>query len=152
MIILRTPKGWTCPKEIDGHKLEGSWRAHQMPILDPKTNPAHLKLVEKWMRSYKPEELFDETGKLIAELRAMAPVGQRRITANPHANGGVLRKPMELPDFRDYAVKVKKPGQIAVSPTSVAGGVFARCDAEEHDELPRVRAGRDGFESIAGDL
>jgi xylulose-5-phosphate/fructose-6-phosphate phosphoketolase len=120
MIILRTPKGWTCPKEIDGHKLEGSWRAHQMPVLDPKTNPAHLKLVEKWMRSYKPEELFDESGKLIAELRAMAPVGQRRITANPHANGGLLRKPMELPDFRDYAVKVKKPGQIAVSPTSVA--------------------------------
>ena len=77
MIILRTPKGWTCPKEIDGHKLEGSWRAHQMPILDPKTNPAHLKLVEKWMRSYKPEELFDESGRLIAELRAMAPVGQR---------------------------------------------------------------------------
>ncbi len=120
MIILRTPKGWTCPKEIDGHKLEGSWRAHQMPVLDPKTNPAHLKLVEKWMRSYKPEELFDESGRLIAELRAMAPVGQRRITANPHANGGLLRKPMELPDFRDYAVKVKKPGQISVSPTSVA--------------------------------
>ena len=120
MIILRTPKGWTCPKEIDGHKLEGSWRAHQMPVLDPKTNPAHLKLVEKWMRSYKPEELFDESGKLIAELRAMAPAGQRRITANPHANGGLLRKPMELPDFRDYAVKVKKPGQISVSPTSVA--------------------------------
>ena len=119
MIILRTPKGWTCPKEIDGHKLEGSWRAHQMPVLDPKTNPAHLKLVEKWMRSYKPEELFDESGRLIEELRAMAPVGQRRITANPHANGGLLRKPMELPDFRDYAVKVKKPGQIEVSSTSV---------------------------------
>ena len=141
MIILRSPKGWTCPKEVDGHKLEGSWRAHQMPILDPKTNPAHLKLVEKWMRSYKPEELFDESGKLIAELRAMAPEGQRRMSGNPHANGGLLRKPMELPDFRDYAVKVKKPGQIMVSPTSVAGGVFARCDAEEHDELPRVRAG-----------
>ena len=117
MIILRSPKGWTCPKEIDGHKLEGSWRAHQMPILDPKTNPKHLKMVEKWMRSYKPEELFDESGKLIAELREMAPVGQRRITANPHANGGLLRKPMELPDFRDYAVKVEKPGQIEVSPT-----------------------------------
>jgi xylulose-5-phosphate/fructose-6-phosphate phosphoketolase len=120
MIILRTPKGWTCPKEVDGHKLEGSWRAHQMPILDPKTNPAHLKMVEKWMRSYKPEELFDVAGKLKAEYRAMAPVGQRRITANPHANGGVLRKPMDLPDFRDYAVKVKKPGQISISPTSVA--------------------------------
>jgi xylulose-5-phosphate/fructose-6-phosphate phosphoketolase len=119
MIILRSPKGWTCPKEIDGHKLEGSWRAHQMPILDPVTNPKHLKLVEKWMKSYKPEELFDESGKLIAELKEMAPVGTRRITANPHANGGLLRKPMELPDFRDYAVKVEKPGQIEVSPTDV---------------------------------
>src|SRR6202041_1887828 len=122
MIVLRSPKGWTCPKEIDGHKLEGSWRAHQMPVLDPKTNPKHLKMVEKWMKSYKPEELFDESGKLIAELREMAPVGQRRITANPHANGGLLRKPMELPDFRDYAVKVDKPGQIEVSPTFVLGG------------------------------
>jgi len=117
MIILRSPKGWTCPKEIDGHKLEGSWRAHQMPVLDPKTNPAHLKMVEEWMRSYRPEELFDDQGRLIAELREMAPVGKRRISANPHANGGLLLKPLELPDFRDYAVKVTKPGQISVSPT-----------------------------------
>ena len=76
MIILRTPKGWTCPKELDGHKLEGSWRAHQIPIADPVTNPAHLKLVEEWMRSYKPEELFDEKGTLIPELKEMAPVGR----------------------------------------------------------------------------
>jgi xylulose-5-phosphate/fructose-6-phosphate phosphoketolase len=117
MIILRSPKGWTCPKEIDGHKLEGSWRAHQMPVLDPKTNPAHLKMVEEWMRSYRPEELFDDQGRLIAELREMVPVGKRRISANPHANGGLLLKPLELPDFRDYAVKVTKPGQISVSPT-----------------------------------
>ena len=95
MIILRTPKGWTCPKELDGHKLEGSWRAHQMPILDPVTNPAHLKMVEDWLRSYRPEELFDENGALIAELKAMAPVGTARITANPHANGGPLRKPLD---------------------------------------------------------
>jgi xylulose-5-phosphate/fructose-6-phosphate phosphoketolase len=121
MIILRSPKGWTCPKEIDGHKLEGSWRSHQMPVLDPKTNPAHLKLVEQWMRSYRPEELFDESGKLIAELREMAPVGQRRISANPHANGGLLRKPLMMPDFRDYAVKVEKPGQIQVSSTDTLG-------------------------------
>ena len=117
MIILRTPKGWTCPKEIDGHKLEGSWRAHQMPILDPVTNPAHLKLVEGWMRSYKPEELFDESGALIPELKEMAPVGDRRITANPHANGGKLRKPMDLPDFADYAVKVAQPGNVLLSST-----------------------------------
>jgi xylulose-5-phosphate/fructose-6-phosphate phosphoketolase len=119
MIILRTPKGWTCPKELDGHKLEGSWRAHQIPITDPGTNPAHLKLVEEWMRSYRPEELFDEAGKLIPGLAAMAPTGTSRISGNPHANGGLLRKPLEMPDFRDYAVKVERPGQIEVSSTDV---------------------------------
>lgn len=117
MIILRTPKGWTCPKEIDGHKLEGSWRAHQMPILDPVTNPAHLAMVEQWLRSYKPEELFDENGSLIAELKEMAPKGERRITANPHANGGKLRKPLDLPNFADYAVQVDRPGTLLVSST-----------------------------------
>jgi xylulose-5-phosphate/fructose-6-phosphate phosphoketolase len=117
MIILRTPKGWTCPKEVDGHKLEGSWRAHQMPILEASTNPEHLKLVEGWMRSYKPEELFDESGALIAELKEMAPQGDRRITANPHANGGKLRKPLDMPDFRDYAMKVEQPGNILLSST-----------------------------------
>jgi len=117
MIILRSPKGWTCPKELDGHKLEGSWRAHQMPILDPVSNPAHLALVESWLLSYRPEELFDEDGRLIAELKEMAPIGARRISGNPHANGGELRKPLDLPDFRNYAVKVGQPGQIEVSPT-----------------------------------
>jgi xylulose-5-phosphate/fructose-6-phosphate phosphoketolase len=119
MIILRTPKGWTCPKELDGHKLEGSWRAHQIPITDPVTNPAHLKLVEQWMRSYRPEELFDEAGALVPDLAEMAPTGTRRISGNPHANGGLLRKPLDMPDFRDYAVKVEKPGQIEVSSTDV---------------------------------
>ena len=118
MMILRTPKGWTCPKELDGHKLEGSWRAHQIPITDPATNPAHLKLVEQWMRSYRPEELFDEAGRLMPEIAEMAPTGTRRISANPHANGGLLRKPLEMPDFRDYAVKVEQPGQIEVSSTA----------------------------------
>jgi len=117
MIILRSPKGWTCPKELDGHRLEGSWRAHQMPILDPVSNPAHLALVESWLLSYRPEELFDEDGRLIAELKAMAPLGSRRISGNPHANGAGLRKPLDLPDFRNYAVKVDQPGQIEVSPT-----------------------------------
>jgi xylulose-5-phosphate/fructose-6-phosphate phosphoketolase len=125
MIILRTPKGWTCPKELDGHKLEGSWRAHQIPITDPVTNPAHLKMVEAWMRSYKPEELFDEKGTLIPELKAMAPEGKARITANPHANGGLLRKPLELPDFRDYAVKVAKPGQQEISSTATLATYLA---------------------------
>jgi len=117
MIVLGTPKGWTAPKEIDGHKLEGSWRAHQMPILDPKTNPAHLKEVENWLRSYRPEELFDEKGALIAKLQELPPAGTRRISANPHANGGALRKPLILPDFRQYALKVEKPGTTEASST-----------------------------------
>ncbi len=119
MIILRTPKGWTAPKELDGHKLEGSWRAHQVPILDVRTNPEHLRILEKWMRGYKPEELFDEHGTLIPELQELAPEGRRRMSANPHANGGILRKPLQLPDFRDYAVPVPKPGNDYVSPTEV---------------------------------
>jgi xylulose-5-phosphate/fructose-6-phosphate phosphoketolase len=122
MIILRSPKGWTGPKELDGHKVEGFWRAHQIPILDPKTSPPHLKLVEKWLKSYKPEELFDKAGRLMPELKELAPVGTKRITGNPHANGGLLRKPLEMPDFTEYAVDVKKPGQIEVSSTYVLGG------------------------------
>lgn len=121
MIILRTPKGWTGPKEVDGHKVEGFWRAHQIPILDPKSNPKHLKQVEAWMKSYKPDELFDRSGRLIEELRELAPKGKKRITANPHANGGLLRKPLDLPDFRQYAVEVTRPGQIEVSPTYTLG-------------------------------
>jgi xylulose-5-phosphate/fructose-6-phosphate phosphoketolase len=125
MIVLRTPKGWTGPKEVDGHKVEGFWRAHQIPILDPQTNPPHLKQVEEWLRSYKPEELFDESGALIKELKEMAPVGTRRITANPHANGGMLRKPLEMPDFRGYALKVKKPAQERISSTATLA-IFLR--------------------------
>jgi xylulose-5-phosphate/fructose-6-phosphate phosphoketolase len=118
MVILRTPKGWTGPKEVDGHKVEGSWRSHQMPILDPVTNPAHLKQVEAWLRSYKPEELFDKNGALIAELKEMAPRGSRRISSNPHANGGGLRKPLDLPDFHNYEVGIPEPGQIELSSTA----------------------------------
>jgi xylulose-5-phosphate/fructose-6-phosphate phosphoketolase len=117
MMILRTPKGWTCPKALDGHKLEGFWRAHQIPIPDPGSNPAHLALLESWMRSYRPEELFDETGALIAELQDLAPSGTRRISGNPHANGGVLRRPLNLPDFRNYTIHVSGPGQMKVSST-----------------------------------
>ncbi len=117
MIVLRSPKGWTGPKEVDGHKVENFWRAHQVPVLDVKTKPEHLRIVEEWMRSYKPEELFDEHGALIAELKEMAPVGNRRMTANHHANGGRLRKALDLPDFRDYAVEVKAPASSEASPT-----------------------------------
>jgi xylulose-5-phosphate/fructose-6-phosphate phosphoketolase len=125
MIILRSPKGWTAPGGIDGHKLEGFWRAHQIPITDVGQNPGHLKVLEDWMRSYKPEELFDETGKLIPELRELAPNGTRRMGANPHANGGVLREELSLPDFRHYGVEISKPGQIEVSNTYPLG-VFLR--------------------------
>jgi xylulose-5-phosphate/fructose-6-phosphate phosphoketolase len=121
MIVMRTPKGWTCPKELDGKRLEGFWRAHQVPITDPVTNPAHLKLLEGWMRSYHPEELFDQRDGLVAELRELAPEGTRRISANPHANGGLLRKPLKLPDFREYAVKVTRPGHSEGSNTYVLG-------------------------------
>jgi xylulose-5-phosphate/fructose-6-phosphate phosphoketolase len=109
MIVLRSPKGWTGPRAVDGHRVEGFWRAHQVPILEVAENPKHLKLLESWLRSYRPEELFDEKGAPVAELRALAPQGDRRMSANPHANGGKLRQPLHMPDFRDYAVKVKKP-------------------------------------------
>jgi xylulose-5-phosphate/fructose-6-phosphate phosphoketolase len=110
MIVLRSPKGWTAPAEIGGHKLEGSWRAHQVPIADVKANPKHLELLEQWLRSYGPEELFDASGAPVAELRDFAPRGPRRIGANPHANGGVLKRALRMPDFRDYAIEVRKPG------------------------------------------
>jgi xylulose-5-phosphate/fructose-6-phosphate phosphoketolase len=121
MIVLRTPKGWTGPKEVDGHKVEGSWRAHQVPLAGVRENPAHLKLLEDWMRSYRPEELFDESGRLIPELRTLSPSGTRRMSANPHANGGLLRKPLRLPDFRDYAIQLEKPGQTAAENTRPLG-------------------------------
>ena len=111
MIVLRTPKGWTAPADVDGQKLEGFWRSHQVPVADVRKNPAHLKLLEDWLRSYKPEELFDENGTVIREIRELAPVGTRRMGANPHANGGQLKKNLRLPDFRDYATKFDKPGQ-----------------------------------------
>jgi len=119
MIILKTPKGWTGVKELDGHKLEGSWRSHEIPILDVATNPAHLQLLEGWMRSYKPEELFDESGTLIAELKELAPQGNRRLSANPNANGGTLRKELRLPGFRDFSIAVSKPGTTEDGPTAV---------------------------------
>jgi xylulose-5-phosphate/fructose-6-phosphate phosphoketolase len=118
MIVLRTPKGWTAPKEVDGHRVEGSWRAHQVPVTDVKTNPEHLAIVERWLRSYRPEELFDHTGAPRAELLAFPATGTRRISANLHANGGTLRKPLELPGFREYAIATTSPGVAQASPTA----------------------------------
>ncbi len=121
MIILQTPKGWTGPKEVDGLKVEGFWRSHQVPITDMATKPDHVKLLESWMKSYKPEELFDEKGKLIPELAELAPKGNGRMGANPHANGGLLLKDLEIPDFRNYAVEVPGPGKTSAEATRVLG-------------------------------
>jgi len=118
MIVLRSPKGWTGPIEVDGHKIEGSWRAHQVPLAKVHEDPGQLKQLEDWLRSYRPEQLFDANGRLISELKALAPRGNRRMSANPHANGGVLRKALRIPDFRNYAAKVASPG------ASVAGNTF----------------------------
>lgn len=121
MIILRSPKGWTGPKEVDGKKTEGSWRSHQVPFAEMTTKPQHIKLLEQWMKSYKPEELFDANGRLISELATLAPKGTRRMGANLHANGGLLLKDLRMPDFRDYAVEVPEPGQVSAESTRVMG-------------------------------
>jgi xylulose-5-phosphate/fructose-6-phosphate phosphoketolase len=121
MIILRTPKGWTAPSEVDGHKVEGLWRSHQVPLAGVKKNPEHLKLLESWMRGYKPEELFDTNGVLVSELHELTPTGSRRMGANPHANGGLLKKNLRLPDFKAYAAEFEKPGQIEAENTRPLG-------------------------------
>jgi xylulose-5-phosphate/fructose-6-phosphate phosphoketolase len=133
MIVLRSPKGWTGPKIVDGKQIEGTWRAHQVPVADLQTKPAHIKILEDWMKSYRPEELFDENGRLIPELAELAPKGERRMGANPHANGGLLLRDLVMPDFRNYAVKVPKPGTENAEATRVLG-VFLRdvmkCNAD----------------------
>ncbi|HEU5362378.1 MAG TPA: phosphoketolase family protein, partial [Gaiellaceae bacterium] len=121
MLILRTPKGWTGPAEVDGQQVEGTWRAHQVPMTQARENDEHRRLLEEWMRSYRPEELFDENGTLRPELQALAPEGERRMGANPHANGGLLLRDLDLPDFRDYAVEVKKPASTFSEATRVLG-------------------------------
>ncbi len=124
MVVLRSPKGWTAPHDVDGHRLEGFWRAHQVPMGDVRENPAHLKLLEQWMRSYQPEKLFDTSGRLIPELRNLPPAGSRRMSANPAANGGQIRKPLNIPDFRSYAVEVKRPGAGEAEPTKILGNLL----------------------------
>ncbi|HJS96332.1 MAG TPA: phosphoketolase family protein [Solirubrobacteraceae bacterium] len=122
MIVLRSPKGWTGPKEVDGLPTEGSFRSHQVPLAATRTNPAHLAQLEEWLRSYRPEELFDESGALRPEIGALAPEGELRMSANPHANGGLLLRALELPDFRDYAVEVTAPAATSSEATRVLGG------------------------------
>jgi xylulose-5-phosphate/fructose-6-phosphate phosphoketolase len=135
MIVLRTPKGWTGPKEVDGLPVEGTWRSHQVPMTDVRDNPDHLRLLEDWLRSYRPEELFDEDGRLVPELTDLSPRGERRMSANPHANGGVVLRDLVLTDFRDYAVKVDEPGTAWSEPTRVLAAFLRDVVARNEDNF-----------------
>jgi len=139
MIVLKSPKGWTGPKEVDGYKIEGNFRAHQIPLaVSASAPPEHLQMLESWMKSYKPEELFDEDGKLMPELQELAPKGERRMGANPHANGGQLLRDLRLPDFRNYAVDVDAPGADGEGDTYVSGR-FLRDVIKENQEKRNFR-------------
>ena len=138
MIVLNSPKGWTGPKIVDGLQVEGSFRSHQVPLSDPATHPDHLRLLEEWLRSYRPEELFDAHGRLNPELLALAPTGDRRMGANPHANGGMLLRDLQLPDSREYAVDVPAPGVRGIGDTHVLGR-FLRDVAKLNDEQKNFR-------------
>ena len=148
MIVLRTPKGWTGPREVDGLPAEGTWRSHQVPLAEVRTNPRHLGQLEDWLKSYRPAELFDESGALVAELAALAPAGTRRMSANPHANGGLLLQELDLPDFRDHAVTVGRPGVESSEATRVLGGFLAEVIVRNPALLPPVRSRRDGLEPV----
>jgi xylulose-5-phosphate/fructose-6-phosphate phosphoketolase len=135
MLVLRTPKGWTGPKEVDGLAVEGTFRAHQVPVTDFEAKPGHLRILEEWMRSYRPEELFDHNGRLVQELAELPPEGPRRMSANPHANGGELLQDLRLPDFRDYAVEVPKPGTTTSEATRVLGAYLRDVIARNPDNF-----------------
>jgi xylulose-5-phosphate/fructose-6-phosphate phosphoketolase len=135
MIVLRTPKGWTGPREVDGKRVEGTWRSHQVPLAETRDNPTHRTQLEKWLRSYHPGEVVDDTGRLRAELRALAPGGDRRMSANPHANGGLLLHDLDLPDFRDYAVTVSQPGAKTHEATRVLGTFLRDVIARNRDRF-----------------
>ena len=143
MIVMRTPKGWTGPKEVDGKKVEGFWRSHQVPLAEVRTNSHHLRLLEEWMRSYRPEELFDEHGGLAPEIAALSPEGNRRMSANPHANGGLLRRELRLPDFRSYAVNIPSPANFNAEGTRIIG-VYLR-------DVERLNAGNRNFRLVGPD-
>jgi len=134
MIVLNTPKGWTGPKVVDGEQIEGTYRAHQVPLSAPRTNPEHLTILERWMRSYRPEELFDDRGRLRPELAELAPRGERRMGANPHANGGLLLRDLRLPDFRRYAVDIPAPGAVDAEDTKVLGTFLRDVIRENADQ------------------
>jgi xylulose-5-phosphate/fructose-6-phosphate phosphoketolase len=135
MIVLRSPKGWTGPADVDGLPVEGTWRSHQVPVTDVRTNPEHLRLLEEWLRSYRPEELFDLGGRIRPEIRGVAPKGTRRMSANPHANGGLMLRDLALPDFREYAVEVKEPGVTTAESTRVLGSLLRDVIAANPDNF-----------------
>jgi len=135
MIVLRTPKGWTGPAIVDGKQVEGTWRSHQVPLAETRTNPEHRKQLDEWLRSYRPEELFDEHGALRADLRALAPAGTRRMSANPHANGGLLLRDLDIPDFADYAVTVAKPATENAEATKALGTFLRDIIARNRDRF-----------------
>lgn len=135
MIVLRTPKGWTGPETVDGHQVEGTWRSHQVPLAETRTNAEHRALLETWLRSYRPEELFDEDGRLVPHLRALVPAGNRRMSANPHANGGMLRRDLVMPDFRAFAVDVDHPAAELSEATRVLGKLLAAVIEENPDRF-----------------
>ena len=143
VIVLRSPKGWTGPKEVDGKKTEGYWRSHQVPFADLSARSGHLRVLESWLKSYRPEELFDESGRLRDELAALAPAGEQRMGANPHANGGILLRDLRLPDFRDYAVAVSQPGRVSAEATRVMGGLLR--------DVMKRNAGRNNFRVMGPD-
>ena len=138
MIVLRSPKGWTGPKEVDGLKTEGFWRSHQVPLSGIAKDPEHLRLLEKWLKSYRPEELFDATGAPFASIQATAPQGPRRMSANPHANGGLLRKSLDLPGLQDHAVVTVQPGSMKAESTKAMGD-FLRAVMELNETAKNFR-------------
>jgi xylulose-5-phosphate/fructose-6-phosphate phosphoketolase len=135
MLVLRTPKGWTGPERVDGLQVEGTWRSHQVPVTEARANPEHLRVLEEWLRSYRPEELFDDRGRLVQELSELPPRGDRRMSANPHANGGVLLRDLDLPDFRAYAVDVPRPAASFSEATRVLGGFLRDVVARNPDNF-----------------
>ena len=151
MIVLRSPKGWTGPKEVDGLPVENTWRSHQVPLAGVCDNPGHLAQLEEWLRSYRPDELFDEDGRPAEALRALAPEGGRRMSANPHANGGLLLKPLALPDFRNYAVPVDKPGTTFTEPTRTLG-TFLRDVVQANPSTFRIMGADETASNRLGDV
>jgi xylulose-5-phosphate/fructose-6-phosphate phosphoketolase len=154
MIVLRSPKGWTGPKMVDGLQVEGTFRSHQVPLSDPATHPEHLKLLEDWLRSYRPQELFDAQGRLMPELAELAPKGERRMGANPHANGGILLRDLRMPDFRDYAAAVPAPGRSRNRRRACSRPLPSRCDEAElrAAQFPSLRSGRDALQRSGSPL